>query len=428
VSAFTGWVEPVLFTTARAYASDKSLATFGLAMESFAYAQDYPAVTRGAGTHPGEVPAKCVICSVVSGVIVIDVDDPELFATTALGKFLNGAKTVVRGDHYHVYVDARALGLLGLWVKGAKIPGADIKGAGHGGFVMAAGTVHPSGDTYTWLENSTLVIWSEELGAALIADGCEIVPVAPSIPAQPTGEQLAREQAALDAIPGHVNLIDAVTEEDFAEGRRVLHAARPWLYGDPDGGEPDPWEAAYAAFTRDFQDDRCESFQPGGYQHEEGHPHWDYHCGAPHCPYPPQRIDRPFNVPDHSLGHRDELLSHIQRCADAGWSYEELTVEADRVQVALRPGDPWDFTNGNLGGMIKGALEKAPRHQAENRARADAELATVPCTPERLAEIERRYKAAQFGRRPLTVTSSAFGKSTTGFGKSSTSFGKRSTR
>jgi hypothetical protein len=170
-----------------------------------------------------------------------------------------------------------------------------------------------------------------------------------------------------------VDLIDQVTDEDFEEGLRVLHAARPFLYADRDKRGTPEWVRIYTEFTRDFQDDRCESFQPGGYQYEDGRPHWDYHCGAPSCPYPPQRVDRPFNVPDHSLGSRDGLLSHIQRCADAGWTYDELYAEAYRVQVALRPAEPW--TDRDIVPMIKGALAKAPQHQAENRARADADYA-----------------------------------------------------
>lgn len=199
-------ITPILFTTARAYASDKSLATFGTPMEGYAYARDYPDVTRGADTHPGEAPSKCVICAVSTGLIVIDVDDPGLFATTALGKLLAGKKTVQRGDRYHLYVDARSLGARGLWVKGAKVPGADIKGAGRGGFVMASGTVHPSGDTYAWLEDYVIVIWSAELEAALIADGCEIVPIA----------ELGRSQVSADA-DEILNQwgIQPATEEDY---------------------------------------------------------------------------------------------------------------------------------------------------------------------------------------------------------------------
>jgi hypothetical protein len=195
----------------------------------------------------------------------------------------------------------------------------------------------------------------------------------------------------------------------------------------PDGdADYEAWLAqeqdkAYAEYCREYAGDRCASFQPGGYQDEEGRPHWDHHCGAPDCPYPPQRSDWAFNVRDHSLGHRDELLSHIQRCADAGWTEAELTAEADRVQVALRPGDPWTFSNSDLGGMVQGALRKAPRHQAENAARADEEEQRWRFffTEEQLAEIERRNAVPPFGRRQFGPPpgTGAFGRNTTGFGK-----------
>lgn len=119
----------------------------------------------------------------------------------------------------------------------------------------------------------------------------------------------------------------------------------------------------YTAHDAEYRDDRCAEFQGRG-------EHYARSCGAPHCPW---YTPRPpvGQVGDHSLGSRDELLSHIQRCADQGMTYEQLYEEAHRVELAVRPADPW--TDKDLVPMIVGALRKAPAHMAENKARADAD-------------------------------------------------------
>jgi hypothetical protein len=153
------------------------------------------------------------------------------------------------------------------------------------------------------------------------------------------------------------------------QGYCAVHDADPWDRGGY------LWEKAQEQHLAEYADLRCQSFQDGAHERLDGSViwHFEHDCGAPHCPWFTPLNRAPVGlVPDHSLGSRDELLSHIQRCADSGMDYDALVAEADRVQVALRPGDPWTMRNGHLGGMITGALEKAPGHIAENKARADA--------------------------------------------------------
>ena len=119
----------------------------------------------------------------------------------------------------------------------------------------------------------------------------------------------------------------------------------------------------------EYRDDRCRDFQDDG-------EHYDKDCGAPHCPWFTPAVKMPVEtIADHSLGSRDELLSHIQRCADRGWEYDDLYAEAHRVELATRPYEPW--TDKDLVPMIEGALRKAPAHMAENQARADADYAML---------------------------------------------------
>lgn len=132
------------------------------------------------------------------------------------------------------------------------------------------------------------------------------------------------------------------------------------------------FEKMYAEYQAEYADLRCLSFRNGEHEYEDGTViwHFDKDCGAPHCPWftPVNKLPLEL-VADHSLGSRDELLSHIQRCADREWSYEDIYAEAYRVERADRPGEPW--TDKDIVPMIEGALRKAPAHIAENKARAD---------------------------------------------------------
>jgi hypothetical protein len=166
-------------------------------------------------------------------------------------------------------------------------------------------------------------------------------------------------------------------QPDYTSSEHFLICGRgycPVHDADPDEPGGYRFEKSMAEFNADYLDDLCESFwKDSPYRQDQDH--WPYRCRAPHCPYPPMsRVDVEL-VPDESLGSRDELLTHTQRCADREMSYEEIYAEAYRVARNDRPSDPW--RDKDIVPMIKGALRKAPAHIAENRARADADEAML---------------------------------------------------
>jgi hypothetical protein len=86
------------------------------------------------------------VCGPQYGLLVIDVDDPELFATaTQTGQLIGRADAMsTRDDRYHVGLDYRGVPLE-KWPKLGGIPGADVKA---NGFVAAPGSIHYSGARY----------------------------------------------------------------------------------------------------------------------------------------------------------------------------------------------------------------------------------------------------------------------------------------
>ena len=91
-----------------------------------------------------------IVCGAVSGIIVLDVDDPPTFeAWIKEHNYSMPPTPMVRtsGDKYHAYFKHPG-GKIKNSVK--KIPGADIKA--DGGYVVAPPSIHPNGAAYEWNE------------------------------------------------------------------------------------------------------------------------------------------------------------------------------------------------------------------------------------------------------------------------------------
>ena len=90
-----------------------------------------------------------IVCGAISGIIVLDIDDPEKFEAwrTKHGHAMPQAPMVRTSKGYHVYYKHP-----GGKIKNStkKIPGADIKA--DGGYVVAPPSVHPDGTHYEWIE------------------------------------------------------------------------------------------------------------------------------------------------------------------------------------------------------------------------------------------------------------------------------------
>ncbi|MBO2460990.1 bifunctional DNA primase/polymerase [Actinomadura violacea] len=108
-----------------------------------------------------------VICSPRSGLLVIDVDDPEAYAETDLGELLPLEEYAYtrRGAGGHIYLDMRHVPT-DRWPTQGPIRGGDIKSAG---YVAAAGSLHYSGDRYERTGKPVLVANEQEVEALLEA-------------------------------------------------------------------------------------------------------------------------------------------------------------------------------------------------------------------------------------------------------------------
>lgn len=120
--------------------------------------------------YPKSMPVEAVqvgvICSPNSGLVVIDVDDPEAYAESDLGDLLPLELAYTRrGRGGHIYLDYRHVPRE-KWPTQGPIQGGDIKSAG---FVAAAGSLHYSGDTYERADGDVLVVTEEEVEALLEA-------------------------------------------------------------------------------------------------------------------------------------------------------------------------------------------------------------------------------------------------------------------
>lgn len=108
-----------------------------------------------------------VVCSPRSGLLVIDVDDPEAYAETDLGELLPLEEYAYtrRGAGGHIYLDMRHVPT-DRWPTQGPIRGGDIKSAG---FVAAAGSLHYSGGRYERTGKPVLVANEQEVEALLEA-------------------------------------------------------------------------------------------------------------------------------------------------------------------------------------------------------------------------------------------------------------------
>jgi Bifunctional DNA primase/polymerase, N-terminal/Primase C terminal 1 (PriCT-1) len=98
----------------------------------------------------GLLDQPAVVCGEVSGIVVLDVDDPEKFESwTRKEKHQVPPTGQARtsGGKYHLYFKHPG-GKIKNSIK--KIPGADIKG--DGGYVVAPPSIHPNGTQYEWVE------------------------------------------------------------------------------------------------------------------------------------------------------------------------------------------------------------------------------------------------------------------------------------
>jgi hypothetical protein len=90
-----------------------------------------------------------VVCGSISGIIVLDVDDPAVFDTWLAGQKhpMPPSPTVKTGKGRHIYFKHP-----GGRVKNStrQIPGADIKA--DGGYVVAPPSIHPDGPAYEWFD------------------------------------------------------------------------------------------------------------------------------------------------------------------------------------------------------------------------------------------------------------------------------------
>ncbi|GAA4237624.1 hypothetical protein GCM10022254_50220 [Actinomadura meridiana] len=116
--------------------------------------------------EPVEALQVGVVCSLESGLVVIDVDDPEAYAESDLGDDLPLELAYTRrGQGGHIYLDYRHVPRE-KWPVQGPIQGGDIKSAG---FVAAAGSLHYSGDRYGRADGDILVVTEEEVESVLKA-------------------------------------------------------------------------------------------------------------------------------------------------------------------------------------------------------------------------------------------------------------------
>jgi hypothetical protein len=129
--------------------------------DQFRYGHDHPS-TWGLSHFQ-----RCLLCCPGSMAIGIDVDYPELFATTRTARFIGRAQAISTvGERYHVLLDFRGLPLI-VWPRQTPIRGADVKSRG---FIPVPGCVHYTGQLYQPVPGAMAVPWTHELHGAIIDD------------------------------------------------------------------------------------------------------------------------------------------------------------------------------------------------------------------------------------------------------------------
>src|SRR5260370_128522 len=135
-----------------------------------------------------------LLCCLTSLVVGVDVDYPELFATTRTARLIGRDQAISTvGERYHVAVDWRKAPLVGEfgWPRQTPIRGADIKSAG---FIPVPGCVHYTGALYQPVPGAVAVPWTRELADAIFHD---------------QEDELARRKAEMDTLLAGGNEIRA---------------------------------------------------------------------------------------------------------------------------------------------------------------------------------------------------------------------------
>jgi hypothetical protein len=116
----------------------------GFAYADFACGTDTPEQWRP--FRPADAPVQIgLICSPQTGLLVIDIDDPDEYADTRTAGLLGRDDAMsTRGAGFHIGIDMRGIPPA-RWPRQGKIPGADIKAAG---FVPVPSSLHWRGEPY----------------------------------------------------------------------------------------------------------------------------------------------------------------------------------------------------------------------------------------------------------------------------------------
>jgi hypothetical protein len=151
----------------------------------FRYGCDHPSTWKIRTLQPS------LICCPTSMAIGVDVDYPELFATTRTARFIGRAQAISTvGERYHAQLDFRGVPAIA-WPRQRPIRGADIKSRG---FIPVPGCVHYTGQLYQPVPGAVAVPWTRELLGAIIAD---------------QDDEQARRKAEMDRLLAGVNEIRA---------------------------------------------------------------------------------------------------------------------------------------------------------------------------------------------------------------------------
>lgn len=120
--------------TAYEYGSVTTVETHGVEVIDYPKNTDVERIQQG------------VVCTPASGLIVMDVDDPEVYVSSPLGQVLPlDLAYTRRGRGGHIYIDARRYAGTSLWPTQGPVQGGDVKSAG---YVAASGSQHYTGSNY----------------------------------------------------------------------------------------------------------------------------------------------------------------------------------------------------------------------------------------------------------------------------------------
>jgi hypothetical protein len=209
----SGAATPLKWTTARWFNGDdgaKILAHRG------SYRQFLPGTdTPSTWPYPLQL---AIVCSPASGVIAIDVDNPELFRGSRTAQLVSRADAcTVRDDHFHILVDARGIPR-GQWPgQGRAGTGADAWGdIKANGFVPAPGCWHHTGHPYA-VTGRPAVPATPALMAALRADRASYTPPPGTGGKGGTGRSGSRDHDTARMVLVLRGILAGKSEEDIRE-------------------------------------------------------------------------------------------------------------------------------------------------------------------------------------------------------------------